>query len=178
MGGTRPQSPCPRYSFRQYHHLNYDGTPSSQSLVRSLVRWLPSGVKQLHTKRISSLNHKAFDDAVEDVTVVVVVTGMGHKVLDGLGALVREEREMDIAQSRANDDCRREMRPGLCDFGTLLLRRFLVKDITASNATRTTLNNSNNTSRRSRSHTRTSQQSSARVTLTYSGSCGSRLVNM
>ena len=57
------------------------------------------------TKRIPSLQHEAFDDSVEDDTIVVAIPRVGDPVLHSLGALVREQLDMDVTTSAVDDGC-------------------------------------------------------------------------
>ena len=50
---------------------------------------------------VAGLDHELTDDAVEDGVVVVPVARVRAKVLDGLGALVREELDLDVARGGA-----------------------------------------------------------------------------
>lgn len=61
-------------------------------------------VKKVHfTERIASLDHKALDDSVEDVRVVVAVLAVHAKVLHRLGTFLAEQLDVDVADGRVQD---------------------------------------------------------------------------
>ena len=54
------------------------------------------------TERVSGLDHKLRNDAVEDYTIVVTALRMPDEILNSLGCLLREQSEMNITLRRVN----------------------------------------------------------------------------
>ena len=54
-------------------------------------------------KGVTALNHKFFDDAMEDGVVIIAISRMSYKVLNGLGCGVREEADVNVAVGGVDD---------------------------------------------------------------------------
>ena len=89
------------------------------------------------TKGVASLHHEALDDSVEDDAVVVAVLRVRREVLDGLGALLGEELERDVALGGVHDGPTRQHEGGLLLLAALsrpgvLERGLLIEHIPAA----------------------------------------------
>lgn len=72
-----------------------------------------------HTKRVPSLQHEALDDSVENDAIIIAVLAVGGPVLHSLGALLREQLEMDVAPGGVHDGYPwQRSTPTLCRGGT------------------------------------------------------------